>query len=178
MGVFLCLLPEGEAVGALAALERPARDGVRYEPPERLHVTLRYFGDLDESTISALAETTAEVASLSGEVAIELGPATERLGRDGTLVLPAAGAAPLAALVDQVLATTGLDRRLPDRDESFFGHLTVARLRRRAALSDDLLGASFSSSFVATSIHLIDSVPSEQGRRYRHVVDERLRGGS
>ena len=136
MGVFLCLLPEGEAVGALAALERPARDGVRYEPPERLHVTLRYFGDLDESTISALAETTAEVASLSGEVAIELGPATERLGRDGTLVLPAAGAAPLAAL------------------------------------------ASFSSSFVATSIHLIDSVPSEQGRRYRHVVDERLRGGS
>lgn len=160
----------------LAAFGRPHAHAVRYEPPERLHITLRYFGDLDEPEIDALCVVTAEVAALAQPTPMVLGPATERLGGDGTLVIPAAGAEHLATLVDQVIATMGLDERLPEREEHFFGHLTVARLRRGAELDAALVGVTFSSSFTATMIQLIHSVADQEGRRYHRVANELLVG--
>jgi 2'-5' RNA ligase len=46
--LFSAIIPSAEAIGHLAARDRPDLPGLRWTPPERWHVTLGFFGDDDD----------------------------------------------------------------------------------------------------------------------------------
>ncbi len=128
-------------------MPRPTDEGVRWVPPGQWHVTLRFWSDADpEPIIDALD------AVRFPSVSVTLGPVVSRLGRSA-VVVPAAGAEPLAVLVAE--ATGAGDSR------SFNGHLTVARLRHRAACG--VAGGRLSSTFPVLEVELVQSELSASG---------------
>lgn len=169
MGTFLGVVPSGAAVEELAAFDRPAAEGIRWEPAERLHVTLRYTAVVHEELVARLDAVATEVARRAEAPTISLGPATEILGRDGTLVVPATGAEQLAGLVDELLDELGVAAELGPRDHRFYGHLTLAR-RRRGSVPEELVGRPLATSFVPEALHLIVSQPGPDGSVYDHRV--------
>ena len=101
-------------------MPRPAVDGLRWNKPERLHITLRFLGQCDE------AEATAALHRVSfAPIRVTLGPTLKRLGR-GVVMFPASGVDSLADAVTE--ATDRIGQPPPKR--RFTGHMTVARFRR------------------------------------------------
>jgi 2'-5' RNA ligase len=95
---------------------------VRWVPPQQWHVTLRFLGEVDEATaVSAMSALDAPRATAA------IGPRVSRLGRD-VVCLPVTGLDELAAAVLDATAGLGEPVRRP-----FVGHLTLGRLRHRAA---------------------------------------------
>ena len=177
MGTFFAVLPVDEAADDLRTFHRPVLDGVRWEPVERLHVTIRYFSSIEATTLGRVIDAGASVADSMAPPVVALGPATERLGRDGTLVVPARGVASIAVALDAALAAGGLDGVVEDRAEPFYGHLTLARLRRGARLPDEALGHELRASFLARSLVLIESTHTSEGRRYETISEAPFVGG-
>ena len=143
--LFVAVWPPPELREQLDALPRPTEPGVRWEPPPLVHVTLRFLG----------AAHPAEVSEVLGAARLPLatasvGPAVSRLGRS-VLCVPVAGLEALAAAV--VEATTHLGEPPPDR--RFAGHLTLGRLRHRAACG--LAGHRVTGSFEVTEVALVRS---------------------
>jgi 2'-5' RNA ligase len=144
--LFVAVWPPPDLAARLDALPRPDEPGVRWEPAGLAHVTLRFLGD-------AVIE---EVAAALGGVRLpsataEVGPAVSRLGRS-VLCVPVAG---LDELHDAVVrATAHLGEPPPGR--RFAGHLTLARLRHRAACG--LAGHRVSGSFEVTEVALVRSL--------------------
>ena len=170
MGIFLGLLPDAEALASLGHHPRPEVDGVRWEPDDRLHVTLRYTASVHEEIVAQLDEVAQEVASRTSAPIIELGPATELLGRDGTLVVPAHGAEDLARLVDRVLDEFGVSGAMGSRDHPFYGHMTLARRRRKTTIPAELVGVAVSTAMEPSELVLIVSEPGPDGSVYDHRV--------
>ncbi len=101
-------------------------------PPDRLHLTLRFLGDVPAETLPALEELLARVCSSAGPAEVTLA---------GTLLLPAPRRPHVLAF--SVSDPTDTLRRLADalegglrplglagEDRPFLAHLTVARATR------------------------------------------------
>jgi len=154
--LFSALLPPDEVVEAVAeALGEPG-DGLRWEPPERWHVTLAYYGQDDVETRGAwLAER------LAGRAAVDV-----RLEKaatfPGVLWLTAAGGelTPLAH-------AAGADAE----DRPYRAHLTLARFPREepgvARRWTRKLSGFASRSWTATEVALMTSEREPGGPRYR-----------
>ncbi|MCY4632355.1 MAG: RNA 2',3'-cyclic phosphodiesterase [bacterium] len=144
--LFVAVWPPGDVIDALASLPRPTIPGVRWTPPERLHVTLRFFGAADEGTV---------VDRLAGErfppAGVHMGPGVELLGR-GVLVVAARGLEDLAARVAAATAHIGQ----PPPDRPFHGHVTVARYKGKPP---EGYAPQFQADFDATEIALVRSHP-------------------
>lgn len=143
--LFIAVWPPAELRERLDALPRPAEPGVRWEPPGLAHVTLRFLGAADPDVVSE-ALGAARLPSATASV----GPAVSRLGRS-VLCVPVAGLEDLADAV--VVATAHLGEPPPER--RFAGHLTLGRLRHRAACG--LAGHRVAGSFEVTEVALVRS---------------------
>ena len=144
--LFVAVWPPDHVVAALAALPRPSLPGVRWTAPERLHVTLRFFGDADEdAVVDALGTERFPSAD------VRMGPGVEQLGR-GVLVVPARGLEGLAATAASATGHVGQ----PPPDRPFHGHVTVAR--HRGEPPEDY-APQFQAGFAATEIALVRSHP-------------------
>jgi RNA 2',3'-cyclic 3'-phosphodiesterase len=113
-----------EVRDAVAAIERPEGDDVRWTEPGSWHVTLRFLGELDdaEASVAALGRVAAAAATAS------LGPTPKRLGPTA-VVLDVDGLDEVAAAVAAAFAGLPGDPA-GDQGRRFTGHLTVGRLRR------------------------------------------------
>lgn len=159
--LFVAAHPPPEVVERIAALPRPASAGVRWVPPERWHVTLRFLGEADEAgAAAALAGLGAPRATA------RLGPAVSRLGRD-VLCLPVAGLDDLAAAV--VAATAGVGE--PPEPRPFAGHLTLGRVRGRSC---GLAGTRFAATFEVGEVALVRSVLGPGGATHAVVATRAL----
>lgn len=159
MRLFLAVWPDGAALSALAALERPDLPGVRWTRPDQWHVTLRFFGDADASEVSGAVSP----ALPAGGVAARLGPACALLGRS-VLQVPVDGLGDLASRLGAATARLGQ----PPRPGPFRGHLTLARARRPGDLRG-LVGREVSAAWDVTELTLVSSVTARQGARYSVV---------
>ena len=158
--LFVAARPPQAVLDQLAALPRPAEPGVRWVPPEQWHVTLRFLGEADPD------QAAAALAGLrSPEATAELGPVVSRLGRS-VVCVPVAGLDELAAAV--TAATAGMGG--PPEARRFRGHLTLARLRHRAACG--VTGTRISARFVVTQVELVRSVTGPSGAV--HHVERRV----
>ena len=158
--LFVAAFPPDEVVEAISSLPRPVEPGVRWVPPERWHATLRFLGDADPQEVAArLARVDLPAATAS------VGPSVSRLGPD-VVVVPVAGLDDLAGVIERVSADLGG----PPDPRPFTGHLTLARLRRRAACG--VAGMPIRGSFPIVEVCLVDSRTEADGLRYDVV--ERL----
>lgn len=153
--LFVAVWPPGEVLAALSDVERPRDQGVKWVQPENLHLTLRFLGDADEDEVAErLADTDLPAADVS------LGPAFD-VWWERALVVPAAGLDQLAAAVHR--ATRGLGTHAPRRP--FAGHLTVARLARRAR-PQRAAGLRFAARFDVEEVALVASTLRDTGAEY------------
>ena len=155
--LFVCLWPPDQVVDLLGGLHRKDQVGARFVRPENWHVTLRFLGDADPNDVAAALEQGSFPAA-----DIEMGPAVDVGTKGGhTLFVPVAGADDLAAEVVRVTAELGTEPIRP----RFLGHITIARLKRRANMPR-VLGELISASWRADEIALVQSTLRTEGPRY------------
>ena len=168
--LFVAVVPDDAVRAALEQLERPSEPGVRWVPASNWHITLRFWADADPAAIidalDAAVGASADSAGLRTAHAV-IGPVVSRFGH-GALVLPVRGLEDLAAAV--IRATTAI---APAGDpRAFAGHLTLGRIRRRAACG--LAGHPFRAEMDVTSIVLVRSELRPDGARHTPITEWQL----
>lgn len=166
---------------ALAPL-RDATPGVRWIPPDRYHVTLRFMGDIDDASLPRLVRAAEALASEP--------PFRARLTGNGTFLrrgvprvhwvgLKADPLVRVRDLLDRGLACEGFvgERR------AFRPHLTIGRPKRgrlpagtrggRHREVELSLGAEW---FRVEAVHIVQSRLFPDGPRYANVHGVALKG--
>jgi 2'-5' RNA ligase len=166
--MFAAVWPDDASLQRLSLLELGPTPGLRLVGSGQWHVTLRYFGDVDDSLAPGLVDALdGAAATTAGPIHCELGPATAWLNGARVLHIPVAG---LNALARAVRVAT--DPIVPATDPGqarFTGHLTLARARRHrldAAARASLAGVPLDASFEVDSFDLVGSQLSPEGPRY------------
>jgi len=162
--LFVAVWPDPAVRSALAALPRPEEVGVRWVPPERWHVTVRFLGDADPEAASRALGTLAARPAIA-----RFGPAVSRLGRT-VLCVPVRGLDGLAADVAHV--TEGIGE--PPDPRPFVGHLTLARLHQRGSCR--LAGHKVRAEMAVPQVALVASEVRPEGTTYRRVATFPLEG--
>lgn len=153
--LFVAVWPPEDVAEALRELRRKDERGVRFVAPENWHVTLRFLGDADPDEVrEALGR-----GSFARTVA-RLGPGIDVL-KGHSVVVPVAGVDALAA---EVAALTADIVTEPER-RRFTGHLTLARLKRRAR-PPVVTGSHFSAEFAVEEVALVASSLKSTGAAY------------
>lgn len=154
--------PPPEVLAVLARLPRPDEPGVRWVPSQQWHVTMRFFGEADTDEVIDALNRAAPSLRAVGDVRATLGPTVARLGR-GVVCVPVQGVEALAAAITDATSAIGL----PADPRPFRGHVTLARLRNRAACG--LTGHAVHARFEATEVELVRSVLDRDGARHELV---------
>jgi 2'-5' RNA ligase len=159
MRLFVALWPPDHVVRRLETLHRKDQRGVRFVDPDRWHVTLRFLGDADPDEVGDALD-----GGRFATATVDLGPGVDLLG-DRLVVVPARGADPLAAEVARVTRGLGSEPLRP----RFRGHVTLARLQRRAQLPR-ILGHHVEASWVPTELALVASTLRPDHVRYETIA--------
>ncbi len=158
MRLFVALWPPDHVVRRLEELHRKDQRGVRFVDPDRWHVTVRFLGDADPDEVGEALDR-----GRFAPTTVELGPGVDLLG-DRLVVVPARGADDLAAEVAR--ATAGLGSEPPR--SRYRGHLTLARLQRRAQLPR-ILGHHVDASWEPDEVALVASTLRPDHVRYETI---------
>jgi 2'-5' RNA ligase len=154
--LFVAVWPPPDVVRSLEDQRRAPVEGVRWTTPDQWHVTLRFFGEVEDAR--RVVERLRGVLP-AGATAV-MGPSSRRLG-SGVLCLPVAGLDVLARATLDATADIGA----PPESRPFFGHVTLARLRRPGRLPVVAVGASWPVVEVA----VVRSHLGRGGARYEIV---------
>jgi 2'-5' RNA ligase len=158
--LFVAVWPPESVLATLAAMARPAVDGMRWTTRDQWHVTLRFLGDCD---VAAARDALARVDA--APTAAVMGPATARFGNRVLHV-------PVAGLDDVARAVIGASADVGDapEDRVFHGHLTLARARdRRGVDLRRLCAVAIAGEWPVAEITLVASTLDPKGARYEIV---------
>jgi 2'-5' RNA ligase len=166
MRLFVAAWPPAPAVEAVAAVDRPEVDGLRWTTPDQWHVTLRFLGGVDDPA-PAVAEFHAQLAGPEPvpPAVVRMGPALGRFGHR-VLHVPVTGLERVAAAVAD-----------PADDRPFHGHLTLGRARdRRGVDLRPFVGLPCGPvEWVADEVTLVQSHLGRGGARYEVIERVTLR---
>ncbi|MFN2505146.1 MAG: RNA 2',3'-cyclic phosphodiesterase [Acidimicrobiales bacterium] len=160
--LFVAVWPPPEIVELLAGLPRPSIPGLRWTEPGQWHVTLRFLGRVEN-----VSEVSRALRPLRlPEVDVRAGPEVGRFGQR-VLHVPVEGlAAATGAVVD---ATRHLGE--PPEDRAFSGHITLARVSKRARVDlRPLRGRPIHGAWRVTELTLVESRLRPSGVDYE-IVD-------
>ena len=164
MRLFVAVWPSPELTEQVRRIDRPARRGVRWTTPDQWHVTLRFFGAVDDVD---LAKSALGGLGRVGAVTALAGPGAQRLG-PSMLCVPVAGLEGLASAVTD--ATGGVGQ--PPADRPFRGHLTLARAAKGIDPRPPT-PIAVSARWPVTEITLVASTLRPSGASYE-VIDRYL----
>jgi RNA 2',3'-cyclic 3'-phosphodiesterase len=167
MRMFAAVWPDETTRRRLSLLELGPAPGLRLVGPDQWHVTLRFFGDVDDDLMPGLLDALTRAAATVGSVRCEVGPATAWLDGGRVLHVPVAGLDAVARAVRE--ATGPIVPDLESGPRPFTGHLTVARSRRGRRDGPDpaaLAGVPFVASFDVEAFDLVASELTPEGPRY------------
>lgn len=165
---------------------REAMPDVRasWDRAEKLHITLKFLGEIELPRVEALVRASARAAaSAQGfELAIEGAGAFPPRGLPRVLWLgvsdPSGGLARLARRLEDECATAGFARE----KRPFHPHLTIARLRRPEGarrLADRHQETGFETvGFAAAELAVVRSELGPGGSRYTAIARHQLGQGS
>jgi 2'-5' RNA ligase len=156
--LFVAVWPPEDALEDVRALRRKDGRGVRFVRPDTWHVTLRFLGEADAATVGAALDRVPLPVARA-----RLGPAVDVLA-ERALVVPVGGLDDLAAAVARATSDQGEPPR-----RRFAGHLTVARLSRRATVPT-ALGTLVGGAFDVTEIALVQSRLHRDGASYETIA--------
>lgn len=160
-------------VDATAAL-RHAAPSVRWTPPERLHLTVKFLGEQPKESVAALAEAIAGVARRHRPMELELSAVGAFPNfRRARVVWIGVEASPRLELLyhDVEIACERLGYELEGR--VFRPHVTVGRVRpgtaplELRALADEAAEVGLAETLLVESIDLMVSEATARGARYR-----------
>lgn len=165
MRAFVAVWPSPAVVAQLAALDRPARPGIRWTTEDQWHVTLRFLGSITDDEVEGVKGALARLGSIrpGGPVTAVAGPALRTLGQP-VLCLPIAGVDEVAATVAE--ATAGFGE--PGEDRPFRGHLTIARAARGVDPRPPV-PVPFVASWPVSEVTLVSSTLRPDGARYQVI---------
>lgn len=103
--------------------------GARWRPPEALHVTLRFFGEMSERKASDLDAELARIAESPLEIVLEGAGAFSEGGRQTSVWAGVAENPALRRLAEKCEAAARRSGLEPDR-RTYRPHVTLAYLRR------------------------------------------------
>jgi 2'-5' RNA ligase len=152
------------------AVARAPRARVSWVTAERLHVTVRFIGEVDETSAERIAAALDASMSLPFEILIEgVGTFPERGAPRVFWAGIPQGADALAVVERQVsgrLASCGI----APEDRPYRPHVTLARVKVPAGLRPQLLLEGFAGQRFGWSkvdaITLFQSIPSRNGHEY------------
>jgi 2'-5' RNA ligase len=170
--LFVAVLPPAPVIESLLALPRPDVGSVRWTTPSQWHVTLRFLGEVGDS--SEVVEAVTGAVGSVGATAVEarLGPVTAWFPGHHVLQVPVAGLDDIAARVRAATSRWGAADERP-----YSGHLTLGRTRGREAPPRGLDGAPISVSFPVRGVAVMESALDPTGARYRVVAVVPFGGG-
>lgn len=133
MRVFLALEVGDEVREELGRLGKELRwklPFLKVVPPQNLHITLRFFGDVDNRTLSIIGASLRN-RFIGGRFTLRLGKVGGFPSRFGARVVWVGleDEGRLRTLSDRLDSLLG-DPAIPPRDKPFVAHITVARSRR------------------------------------------------
>ena len=155
---------------------RPPLDGVRWTPPERLHLTLRFLGEVEEDRCAAITEQVAAVDAQQVPLSTDgllLLPSARRPRVLAVRVVASPALAALHAQVERALEAAGV----APEGRLLLPHVTLARkgpggdraLRRAVAESSPV------ASGTARTFSLVQSRLSADGPAYAPLCRVPLR---
>jgi len=180
MRVFVAINPTDEVRRRLyraAAALREADYPIRWVPPDNIHLTLKFLGEVDEGSVDAVRDAIAD--ALAGTAAFELhvaGFGAFPSARSPRVVwVGAEGGQQLEDVHDRV---EGALARLghPRETRAFHPHLTLGRARRGTSarqfkgMEDAFASLEFDASFRVDSVDLMRSTLRPSGAEY-DIVD-------
>lgn len=173
MRVFLACRVDSQAAQRLYAALEPLRrvysgDAYRFTPPDNYHVTLRFFGELNEADVERAAQHVQPLADTAAPIdcrttAVLALPNARRLSVVGLSLESGDRIEALAADVNRVL-----DADFGPPDKLFKAHLSVIRCRRGARFRPFVEPLDFGLTF--TSIALFRSVSGGADRPHYSVL--------
>ncbi|MDT8323759.1 MAG: RNA 2',3'-cyclic phosphodiesterase [Bacteroidota bacterium] len=173
---FIALYPDPvarEHMAAFVACMRARDRSCRWEQPEKVHITLKFLGDVLPATLEEVASDLRKEVPAEGEIAAEINrtgafpnmkrPRIVWLGFNDTVPRVLS----LQRLTEEVCARHGLQRE----EKEFTPHFTVGRLRRGASaerLENELAACSFQPATVHFSdVRIMESTLTPQGAIHR-----------
>ena len=176
--LFAAIRPPEAVVDALLDLEGGPGviPGARWQDESQLHLTLRFFGEVEARQADDLAQTLEGVAAAAFALALRGVGHFDRKGRTHTLW---AGLAPSNALVALQRAVESAARRagLSPNSRKFAPHITVARLNAASGIVIPFLSAHSvlaGEPWPVETFDLMESTLTPEGARYETVRRYRL----
>lgn len=179
MRAFIAVFPPAEAAAHLADAVEPARvvnPSLRWQPPDRWHVTLAFLGGVDPTRIEALVRRLHEVALGMAPLP---GVRIAGSGRFGGVLWLGMTAGPQLHQLARACRRGARAAGAPVDRARFVPHLTVARSRGQrdpAKLAAAMLSGYIGPEWTVGDIALVESLtgPSPQ---YRRVAEFALGSG-
>lgn len=185
MRLFVALeLPAAHRDALAAVCERGRRGGVLWVPPENVHITLKFLGDVPDRLVPSLKDALARVASAAKPFKIAFrGCGTFPEGRPARVVWigvaeGAGEAAALAAAVDDALAGFSIPReRRPFRCHATIGRVKDERAGAKTAAEKVRRLAGFQTGAAEVgALVLVSSTLTPEGSVYKEVASFQLGG--
>jgi 2'-5' RNA ligase len=174
-----------EAVADAIGDVRESLPPARWVDPRKLHLTLRFLGDIEESAIERLVLALEPTFGRHQAFELQIGDAgTFPPGRPARVAwLGLVDAEPLAPLARDVrdLTSAFIQERRKDREAHFSPHLTVARCRRPWPESAvhrwrEAVSGPVGEPFAVRRGSLVRSRLSSTGASYDRIRDFQLAG--
>jgi 2'-5' RNA ligase len=164
--LFVAVRPPSDVVDALTALPRPEGTPTRWTTRDQWHVTLRFFGNVDDPSPIAISLGAAlrDLAPFN----VTMGPRVGVLGHQ-IVYLPVTGLTDVASTVVAVTKQFGE----PPPTRRFRGHLTLGRTKGGIV---DSAALALERSWTVREVELIRSHLGGGGARYETL--ERFAFGS
>lgn len=177
---FIAIFPPPDIQDALhrAALALPIEKSVRYVPPENIHLTIKFLGDVPPARLTETGKLLAAVGERHGPFEVELsGFGAFPSERRGRVLWTGAGRGSdhlgaIAADVEDALEPLGFERE----SRGYRPHVTLGRARGRPFVLDETTALE-GLTFRAEKLTLVRSVLRREGALYEPVGIYPLAGG-
>ena len=164
--------------GDLARLRQPLPGSSRWTEPDNLHITLRFFGDVDSRMAEDVATALSAIRADLPPLRIQGCGVFDSKGHPNAVWAGVAPRDPLAAphrKIDRAMVRIGLE---PEH-RAYLPHVTLARLARSAGPVDAFIGrhaALTSPAFTVTHMTLYESRLGTGGASYEPITRYPLTG--
>jgi 2'-5' RNA ligase len=187
MRLFLALeLPPAtadEIVAAIAPLRGDSQPPISWVPAHKLHLTLKFLGDADESRVAALVEAADQVAARHRPFEMKLaGVGAFPNFRRPRVVWMGVGSESRLELLHHDVEIAAADAGYEVEGRPFRPHITLARVRdplstdQARALARAARTIAFSAITPVDRLTLFDSATAGPGAHYRRLHAATLRG--
>lgn len=172
--LFAAIRPPAPVIDALLAIEGAPEShiaGARWQDEDQLHLTLRFFGEIEARDAEELVEALAGLRVEPFALALRGVGHFEKKGRTHTLWAGLAPSEPLAALQRGVESAARRAGLLPD-PRKFTPHITLARLKHPSGPVLPFLtahGALTGEPWPVEAFDLIESTLTPGGAEYQTV---------